>query len=80
VRPRRPYEKRSAVADGIRLGTPIVTKNGMGTEEMEGISALIDAVLKGIEILSDGGYRIAESLREQTQTKVKDLCSRFPLR
>ncbi len=75
-----PYEKRSAVADGIRLGTPIVTKNGMGTEEMEGISALIDAVLKGIEILSDGGYRIAESLREQTQTKVKDLCSRFPLR
>ena len=75
-----PYEKGPSVADGIRLGTPIVTKNGMGTEEMEGISALIDAVLKGVEVVSDGEYRIAGSLREQTQTKVKDLCGRFPMR
>ena len=75
-----PYEKGLSVADGIRLGTPIVTKNGMGTEEMEGITALIDAVLKGVEVVSDGGYRIDRSLREQTQAKVKDLCSRFPMR
>jgi len=74
-----PYEDRAAEADGIRLGTPIVTKNGMGTEEMEGISVLIDAVLKGIEVTGDGGYRMAESLREQTQGKVKDLCSWFPM-
>ncbi len=75
-----PYEKRPSVADGIRLGTPIVTKNGMGPKEMDGISALIDAVLKEIEIVSDSEYRIAESLREQTQAKVKDLCSRFRMR
>ena len=75
-----PYERRPSVADGIRLGTPIVTKNGMGTDEMEGISALIEAVLKGVEVAGDGGYRIAEPLREQTQAKVKDLCSRFPIR
>ena len=75
-----PYEKRPAAADGIRLGTPIVTKNGMGIEEMEGMSVLIDAVLKGVETESDEGYRIDRSLREQTQAKVKDLCGRFPLR
>ena len=74
-----PYERRPAVADGIRLGMPIVTKNGMGTEEMEGITVLIDAVLKGVEVVSDGGYRIAGSLKEQTLGKVKDLCSRFPM-
>ena len=75
-----PYEERTAVASGIRLGTPIVTKNGMGAKEMDGISALIDAVLKGVEIAGDSEYRIAESLREQTQATVKDLCSRFPMR
>jgi len=75
-----PYEEKAAAADGIRLGTPIVTKNGMGTGEMEGITVLIDAVLKGVEIESDGGYRIAGSLREQTLGKVKELCSRFPMR
>ena len=73
------YEKGSSAAGGIRLGTPIVTKNGMGAKEIDGISALIDAVLKGVEIISDGEYRIAKPLREQTQAKVKDLCSRFPM-
>jgi hypothetical protein len=38
------------------------------------------AVLKGVEIVGDSEYRVAESLREQTQAKVKDLCSRFRMR
>jgi glycine hydroxymethyltransferase len=75
-----PYEERTVVASGIRLGTPIVTKNGMGTKEIEGISALIDTVLKGVEVVSDSEYKIDESFKEQISTKVKDLCSRFPMR
>jgi glycine hydroxymethyltransferase len=75
-----PYEKRPSVAEGIRLGTPIVTKNGMGTEEMDGISALVDAVLKGVETVSDSECKIEGTLREQTQAKVKDLCRSFPMR
>jgi hypothetical protein len=33
-----------------------------------------------VEIASDGEYRIAESLREQTHATIKDLCSRSPIR
>ena len=76
-----PYDKKSAmVTSGIRLGTPIVTKNGMGSKEIESISTLIDTVLRKAEVISDSDYKIGESLREQTQAKVKDLCGRFPMR
>jgi glycine hydroxymethyltransferase len=75
-----PYEKGASAAGGIRLGTPIVTKNGMGAKEIDSISALMDAVLKKTELISDGEYKIDESFKEQISTKVKDLCSRFPMR
>jgi glycine hydroxymethyltransferase len=77
-RSRLPYDKKSAsVTSGIRIGTPIVTKNGMGPKEMDGISALIDAVLRKVEVISDSEYKIDESFREKTQTTIKDLCSKF---
>jgi len=72
-----PYEKGTSAAGGIRLGTPIVTRNGMGAKEMDGISALVDAVLRKVEVISDGEYKIDESFKEQISTKVKDLCSKF---
>ena len=75
-----PYDnKTSSVTSGIRLGTPIVTKNGMGAEEMETIAVLIDAILKGVKIVSDTEYRIDESFKEQMRNDVKDLCIRFPI-
>lgn len=78
---RLPYDKRGPmITSGIRLGTPIVTKNGMGLEEMESISALVDAVLKGVEIISDSEYKIDESFKDETRGRVKELCSKFPMR
>jgi glycine hydroxymethyltransferase len=75
-----PYDKRtSTITSGIRLGTPIVTKRKMGVEEMGSISALIDAVLKKVKILSDSEYRIDESFKEKMEEQVKDLCSKFPM-
>jgi glycine hydroxymethyltransferase len=75
-----PYDKREAtITGGIRLGTPVVTKRGMGVEEMGSISALIDAVLKRVKIVSDNEYRIDNSFKEQMKNKVKGLCSRFPI-
>jgi len=76
-----PYDKKPAsITSGIRLGTPIVTKNGMGSAEMDSISALIDAVLKPVRVTASGEYEINESLRNEVRNKVKQLCSRFPIR
>ena len=76
-----PYDKRPALStSGIRLGTPIVTKNGMGAEEMDRASELVDAVLRKVKIISDREYKIDESLRNDIRDKVKQLCGRFPLR
>ncbi len=75
-----PYDKRpSTITSGIRLGTPIVTKNGMGSEQMQSIAELIDKMLKGVEIISDSEYKIDNSLREQVRAKVAELCDKFPI-
>jgi len=76
-----PYDKRDpAVTSGIRLGTPIVTRNGMDAEQMDVIAGLIDSVLKGVGIVSETEYELDESLRNQTAEKVRELCHEFPLR
>ncbi|MHC4241803.1 MAG: serine hydroxymethyltransferase [Planctomycetota bacterium] len=78
---RLPYDKKSAaVTSGVRLGTPIVTRNGMGSAEMGSISALIDVVLKEVKVKSDSEYEIDKSLRDEVRDKVKQLCGRFPMR
>ena len=78
---RLPYDTKSmAVTSGVRLGTPIVTKNGMGAAEMQSISELIDAVLKGVRVVTNSEYRTDESLSSEIRNKVKQLCGRFPMR
>jgi glycine hydroxymethyltransferase len=76
-----PYDKRaSAITSGIRLGTPIVTRNGMETEQMQSIAELIDAVLNRVEIISETEYKIDSSFRGRIRNKVAELCDRFPMR
>jgi len=75
---RLPYDRKSAlVTSGIRLGTPIVTRNGMGTKEMDEISVLTDQVLREVNIISDTSCSIDEVFKEHMRNKVRDLCSRF---
>lgn len=77
---RLPYDKKSAVVtSGIRLGTPIVTKNGMGAEEMDRISALIDAALKQVKITASTEYEMDEPIRNDIQDQVRQLCHKFPM-
>jgi glycine hydroxymethyltransferase len=77
---RLPYDTKSmAVASGLRLGTPIVTRNGMGAAQMHSISELIDAVLKGVKIETNNQYQIDKSLRSEIRDKVKQLCGKFPI-
>jgi glycine hydroxymethyltransferase len=77
---RLPYDTKSmAIGSGVRLGTPIVTKKGMSSEQMHNISELIDTVLKAVEIETSSRYRIDESLRSEIRDKVRQLCGRFPM-
>jgi glycine hydroxymethyltransferase len=77
---RLPYDKKSAaVTSGIRLGTPIVTKNRMGAEQMDIIAALIDAALKEVRIIATSQYEIGEPFRNDIRDKVKKLCHEFPM-
>jgi glycine hydroxymethyltransferase len=75
-----PYDNKNAkVTSGIRLGTPIVTKNGMGPEEIDTVSTLIDTALRKVKILSENKYEIDDSIKNELREKVKQLCLRFPL-
>lgn len=75
-----PYDKKpSMITSGIRLGTPIVTRNGMGGEQMQRIAELIEAVLKRVKIISETEYKIDNSFREQIRAKAVELCDKFPM-
>jgi len=76
-----PYDKKgAAVTSGIRLGTPIVTRNGMGTEQMSTIAELVDSALRAVHIGNDGRYSIDESTRDDIRAGVKQLCEKHPIR
>jgi len=77
---RLPYDKKgAAVASGVRLGTPIVTRNGMGPEQMDTIAGFVDTVLRQVKIISDKEYQLDASLREESKDKVGQLCHKFPM-
>jgi glycine hydroxymethyltransferase len=77
---RLPYDLKPAfISSGIRLGTPIVTIRGMGEKEMDEISAMVDKVLKGVNILGERQYRIDKKLRDEIRGNVEGLCAGFSI-
>ncbi len=78
-RARLAYDKRGpAVGSGVRLGTPVVTKIGMGQPEMDTIGGLIDSVLKMVKITGETVYELNESYVQRTKAEVEELCRKFP--
>ncbi|TGN98803.1 serine hydroxymethyltransferase [Burkholderia sp. USMB20] len=63
------------VTSGIRLGTPAGTTRGFGTAQFEQIGELILAVLAALERDPSGDEAVERSVR----TRVRDLCSQFPV-
>jgi glycine hydroxymethyltransferase len=63
--PQKPF-----ITSGIRLGTPVLTSRGMGTEEMKRVAGLIVEVLRN--------SRKEEVIRRTRQT-VRELCEAFPI-
>jgi glycine hydroxymethyltransferase len=75
-----PFEKPgSAVVGGLRLGTPIVTKNGMGPEDMREAVLLFDEILRGLRITGECNYELDDGFVEEKRGKVEGLCRRFGL-
>jgi len=73
-----PYDDKPNITTGIRLGTPIVTRNGMGVPEMDQIADMMDAVLKKIQLVSECQYAIDESFATNAKQQAKMLSRRFP--
>ncbi|MHC4638677.1 MAG: serine hydroxymethyltransferase [Planctomycetota bacterium] len=75
------YDVLSAsIASGVRFGTPIVTKCGMGVDEMDIISAMVDKVLRSARIVGDTEYILDEEFRERMEALVSELCGKFLIR
>ena len=75
-----PYDTRPpVVTSGMRLGTPIVTRNGMGEKEIDEIAQMVDQVLRQVKPISDTRYSLDRAFAAQKQEQVKHLCSRFPM-
>jgi glycine hydroxymethyltransferase len=77
---RLPYDPQNArITSGMRIGTPIVTRNGMRAPEMRMVAQLVDQVLTRVEIVNDREYRLDPAFRDEMREQIHRLCSRFPM-
>ena len=72
-----PYDKNPNGPSGVRLGTPIITKNGMGAAEIDLISELVDTVLSN---LKSPCRTIDPSIAERVRKQARELANEFPIR
>ncbi len=72
-----PYDDNPDGVSGIRLGTPIITKNGMGPAQIDEIAELVDAVLSN---LKSSGQTIDQSIAERVRKQARELAAEFPIR
>ncbi|MCL5281340.1 MAG: serine hydroxymethyltransferase [Planctomycetes bacterium] len=78
---RLPYDTHSArITSGMRLGTPIVTKNGMGHPEMHTVAQWVNDVLTRVEIQGDRQYHVDPAFQSGMKERVQELCAKFPMR
>ncbi len=77
---RLPYDqKNQRITSGMRLGTPIVTRNGMQPEHMQTVASLLHEVLRATQPVSDSEYTLDQSIRDKTRAAVQRLCEQFPV-
>jgi glycine hydroxymethyltransferase len=77
---RLPYDPRpQAVTSGLRVGTPIVTRNGMGPQQMPPIAEMLWEVLDHVHPNGDRSFDLDESFRAEMRQRVLHLCRQFPL-
>jgi glycine hydroxymethyltransferase len=67
---------KPAITSGIRLGSPAATTRGFGLAEFKQVGLMINEVLEGLSRSNDGSNDAAE---QAVATKVRELCTRFPI-
>ncbi len=73
-----PYDPHPAsVASGIRLGTPIVTRQGMGDTEMRQIAAMLDEVLRNTKPKANNDFVLDDQFAAEMRTQIRTLCGQF---
>jgi glycine hydroxymethyltransferase len=72
-----PYDNNPSGVSGIRLGTPIITKNGMGPAEIDEIAELVDTVLSNLQ---SSGRIFDPSIADHVREQAKALAAEFPIR
>ena len=71
-----PFDTQNpTVTSGIRLGTPAGTTRGFGTAQFEQIGQMILEVLSALEHEPAGDEQVERAVR----SRVRDLCSQFPI-
>ncbi|NQV32124.1 MAG: serine hydroxymethyltransferase [Phycisphaeraceae bacterium] len=77
---RLPYDTLGqSVTSGIRLGTPIVTRNGMRPKEMSDIARWLHEALGSVEVTGPSSYAMDKTVVDGMRGHVKSLCQRFPM-
>ena len=77
---RLPYDTLGqSVTSGIRLGTPIVTRNGMRQKEMSDIAGWLQEALGSVEVTGPSSYVMKKPVVDVMRGHVKSLCQQFPI-
>ena len=77
---RLPYDTLGqSMTSGIRLGTPIVTRNGMRPKEMSDIARWLQEALGAVEVTGPSTYVMDGSVVDVMRGHVKSLCQQFPM-
>ncbi len=77
---RLPYDPYpQAITSGIRLGTPVVTRNGMGPQQMAEIADYLAEILSKVEIIDQACFRLDPEFAQAKRQAIRELCQRFPV-
>ncbi|MCX2730635.1 serine hydroxymethyltransferase [Saccharopolyspora sp. NFXS83] len=67
------------VTSGLRLGTNVLARRGMGPAEMAQCARLVDRVLRCVAPVDATRYRLDPAVRAEVRAEVRELTRSFPL-